>query len=262
MNAGSPGGRACRGARGGVLPVAFLAVFLFFFLGAGATDALAINLPPGFADSEVQGGLTEPIAFEWAPNGDLWVVLKRLGVRLVRGGPIINAGTIPVSIDDEEGITGFTIDPDFATNHWLWISYTDPTATQMRVSRFTVVNDAITNEVIVVQHPIIGTAHHAGCLRFDTDGTLYISTGDDTNRSVFSQNTNDLRGKILHIDRDGTPAAGNPFLGGGGDPRVWAYGLRHPYRFSFQPGTRTMFIADIGDEDWEELNFGIPGANY
>jgi hypothetical protein len=72
-----------------------------------------------------------------------------------------------------------------------------------------------------------------------------------------------LRGKILHINRDGSPAAGNPFLNGhDGDPRVWALGLRNPWRFNLQPDSEVMFITDVGGSGYEEVNLGILGANY
>ncbi|HXU10860.1 MAG TPA: PQQ-dependent sugar dehydrogenase [Candidatus Binatia bacterium] len=260
MKADSAEKRAGRAARAGAFPVFLVSTVLLLGLAA-ATDALAITLPAGFEDTEHVGGLEEPVAFEWAPNGDLWIVLKRGGVRIVRAGQVIDAGTITVRTDDELGIGGLALDPEFATNHHVWIYYSDPSG-EVRVSRFTVVGDALSVETIMLRYNFVSTLHHAGCLRFDADKTLYISTGDDFRYSATSQNPFDLRGKILRINRDGTPAAGNPFLGGGADPRVWALGLRNPWRFSFQPGTGTMFIADVGQAEWEELNFGMPGANY
>jgi glucose/arabinose dehydrogenase len=197
-----------------------------------------------------------------APNGDLYIAEKSGKIRVFRNGTLTLVGTIPVSTNDEQGITAIEIDPDFATNHFLWMTYTAPPPFRQRVSRFTIVNDTLTNEVIVVEYAITNWDHHAGCIRFADDGTLFVSTGDDQLLSTGSQDKFNLRGKILHINRDGTPAAGNPFLGGGGDPRVWALGFRHPWRFTLQPETGTVFIADIGGSDWEELDLGIPGGNY
>lgn len=228
-----------------------------------AVPALAVpTLAPGFAMTTVVGGMGDPLSFDWAPNGDLYIAEKSGKIRVFRNGTLTLVGTIPVSTNDEQGITAIELDPDFANNHFLWLTYTAPPPFRQRVSHFTIVNDTLTNEVIVVEYAITNWDHHAGCIRFAADGTLFISTGDDQLLSTGSQDKFDLRGKILHINPDGTPAAGNPFLGGGGDPRVWALGFRHPWRFTLQPDTGTLFIADIGGSDWEELDLGIPGGNY
>jgi len=222
----------------------------------------APTLAPGFSMTTVVSGMGDPLSFDWAPNGDLYIAEKSGKIRVFRNGTLTLVGTIPVSTNDEQGITAIELDPDFANNHFLWMTYTAPVPFRQRVSHFTVVNDTLTSEVIVVEYAITNWDHHAGCIRFAADGTLFISTGDDQLLSTGSQDKFNLRGKILHINPDGTPAAGNPFLGGGGDPRVWALGFRHPWRFTLQPDTGTLFIADIGGSDWEELDLGIPGGNY
>ena len=95
------------------------------------------------------------------------------------------------------------------------------------------------------------------------DKTLFVSTGDDLQKSDTSQNKHDIRGKFLRIQRDGSPASDNPFIGGeDGDPRVWAYGLRNPWRCNLQPESGTPFIGDVGASRFEELNVGVVGANY
>jgi hypothetical protein len=89
-----------------------------------------------------------------------------------------------------------------------------------------------------------------------------MSTGDD-GRGSSAQNPRDLRGKILHLNRDGSPAAGNPFPDGrDGDPRIWALGFRNPWRFNLQPVTETLFIGDVGLLSFEEIDLGVAGANY
>ncbi|HET8947804.1 MAG TPA: PQQ-dependent sugar dehydrogenase [Candidatus Polarisedimenticolia bacterium] len=222
----------------------------------------APTLAPGFAMTTVVGGMGDPLSFDWAPNGDLYIAEKSGKVRLFRTGTLSLMGTIPVSTTDELGITAIEVDPDFATNHFLWITYSTPSPVRQRLARFTIVNDTLTGEVDVLEYAVTNALHHAGCIRFADDGTLFVSTGDDGLLSVGSQDKFNLRGKILHINRDGTPAAGNPFGAAQGDPRVWALGLRHPWRFTLQPETGTLFIADVGGSDWEELDLGIPGANY
>jgi glucose/arabinose dehydrogenase len=233
------------------------------FLTAPRPAAAVPTLAPGFAMTTFVSGMGDPVSFDWAPNGDLYIAEKSGKIRLFRNGTLTLMGTIPVSTNDELGITAIEVDPDFTTNHFLWVTYSTPLPLRQRVARFTIVNDVLTGEVIVVEYPVTNWAHHAGCIRFADDGTLFTSTGDDQLLSAASQDPFSLKGKILHINRDGTPAAGNPFASGAqGDPRVWAYGFRHPWRFTLQPGTGTVFIADIGGSDWEELDLGIPGGNY
>ena len=232
-------------------------------IGLPATALAVPTLAPGFSMTTVVGGMGDPLSFDWAPNGDLFIAEKSGKVRLFRSGVLSIIGTIPVSVTDELGITAIEVDPEFATNHYLWMTYSTPSPVRQRVARFTIVNDQLTAETVVVEYPVTFPLHHAGCIRFAADGTLFISTGDDGLLSTGSQNPFDLRGKILHINRDGTPAAGNPFASGAqGDPRVWALGFRHPWRFTIQPETGTLFIADIGAGEWEELDLGIPGGNY
>ena len=221
-------------------------------------------LAPGFSMTTVVMGMPDPLSFDWAPNGDLYIAEKSGRIRLFRSGlPLATMGTIPVSTSDELGITAIEVDPDFANNHFLWVTYSTLAPVRQRVSRFTIVNDQLTGEVVVIEYAVSTDEHHAGCIRFAADGTLFVSTGDDQQLSAGSQDPFNLRGKILHINRDGTPAAGNPFLSGAqGDPRVWAYGFRHPWRFTLQPETENLFIADVGASEWEELDLGIPGGNY
>src|SRR6185369_13141471 len=105
--------------------------------------------------------------------------------------------------------------------------------------------------------------HNAGAVHFGPDGKLYIATGDG-GTATRAQDLNDLHGKILRINRDGTIPSDNPFAGQAGRrPEIWAYGLRNPFTFAFQSGTGRMFINDVGNTTWEEINDGsIPGSNF
>jgi glucose/arabinose dehydrogenase len=230
---------------------------------ASPQSLAATVLPAGYTMTTVVSFLTDPTTFDFAPNGDIFIGEKSGKIQILRAGTVLVAGTIPVSTLDEEGITGISVDPDYATNGNLWVYYTTPSPLRQRLSRFTIANDLLTAEAVIVEYPVTRELHHAGCIRFAADKTIYVSTGDDGGFSTFSQNPFDLRGKILHVNRDGTGAAGNPYLSGtSGDPRVYALGFRHPWRISLQPGTGNLFIPDIGAGAWEELDLGIPGGNY
>jgi hypothetical protein len=114
------------------------------------------------------------------------------------------------------------------------------------------------------QNPVVADIYHqGGDLNFGTDGTLYFSVGDHLDASS-AQSLSSANGKILRINRDGTAPADNPFYDGSGPnvDAIWARGLRNPFRFTIDPPTGRMIIADVGQNDWEELDVGVRGANY
>ena len=245
--------------RTSTLPVILACLSLFAPAAAGIP-------PAGFAETSVVTGITQITAFEWAPNGDLWIINKLGVVRVLHTGasvPVVVA-TIPVNTVDERGLLGVTVDPDFATNQFLYLYYTvDGANIHNRVSRFHVVGDTLQNETVLLEGPTLPKVYHnSGNLRFGLDGLLYISMGDNA-QPAMSQERNSLLGKILRIAPDGSIPPGNPFVGDPNSrPEVWAYGLRNPWQFNIQPGTGNLFIGDVGDATWEELDLGVAGANY
>ena len=233
----------------------------------GGLDPIFAGIPPGgFQETTVVSGITLVDGFEWTPGGDLWIISKDGLVRVLHPGattPVV-AATIPVNTVDERGLLGIAFDPDFPGQPFIYLYYTvDGAAIHNRVSRFTVVGDTLVNEVPLLDGPTLPKVfHNSGNLRFDADGLLYISMGDNA-QPAMSQQRNSLLGKILRIERDGSIPPGNPFVGDpNARPEVWAYGLRNPWRFDIQPGTGNLFIGDVGDAGWEELDLGVAGANY
>jgi glucose/arabinose dehydrogenase len=107
------------------------------------------------------------------------------------------------------------------------------------------------------------TNHNGGGMHFGIDGKLYVSVGENNN-GANSQNLNTPLGKLLRFNDDGTIPADNPFCTTAGNLAcaVWAYGLRNPFTFAFQPGTGRMHINDVGQSTWEEIDVGAAGANY
>jgi len=222
--------------------------------------------PPGFAETILVDHIYQLTGFDWAPNGDLWIITKVGQVRLLRAG-----GSVPIivrrlTVDDqaERGLVGIAVDPDFSTNSFVYLFYTTPAPTiRSRVSRFTSAGDQLLEETIIWQGPPHTTYFHvSGHLLFGPDGMLYISTGDN-GVPDFAQDLSVPYGKILRVARDGSIPPDNPFIGTpGAAPEVWAYGFRNPWRFSFQPGTGNMFIGDVGYQTWEELDLGLKGGNF
>ncbi|MDA1183545.1 MAG: PQQ-dependent sugar dehydrogenase [Acidobacteria bacterium] len=235
--------------------------------GASA-QRVAARLPAGFVEQVLVEGLTRPTTMAWAPDNRLWIGGKEgyvwsLDLRDLQAPALDAFGQIPVNTEGDHGLVGIAVDPDYSTNHHIWVYYTTDQPIRNRLSRFRHVGQQLVDETIMLEtSDLQSPIHTGGCIRFAQDKTLFVSTGDDQVGNA-SQNTFDLRGKILHINRDGSPAAGNPYFDGErGDPRVWAYGFRNPWRFSLQPESGNLFIGDVGEATHEELDLGFPGGNF
>ena len=234
-------------------------------LGGGAGWAAATTLPAGYVESSVVSGVGGVTAIAWSPTGDLWITGKNGEVWVQRGGSLSQITSLPVSTDGERGIGNLAIDPDYATNRLVWIYYTAAApAPHNRLSRFTDAGSQLLDEDVVMEGPALkNIIHNGGGLAFGLDGTIYLSIGDDDQRSVTAQDPHDRRGKVLHLNRDGSPAVFNPYLdGSAGDPLVWALGFRNPFRLGVQAGSGTVFIGDVGADKFEELDLWLGGGNY
>jgi len=201
----------------------------------------------------------------------------------------------------DRGLLGLALDPDFATGSpYLYLTYTyeqlqdaDPSNDNARktahISRFTVSGDTAdpASERVLVGKvtppsgscndapladclPSDGYSHSIGTLKFAPDGSLFATIGEsaDYNQvdddALRAQNLDVLAGKVLRVNKDGTGWAGNPFITD--DPnanraKVWAYGLRNPFRFNLCPGTAVPYLGDVGWGTWEEINVASRGAN-
>jgi glucose/arabinose dehydrogenase len=241
-----------------------IVVFPLLFLAVLAPLTQAAQLPAGFAETVLVDNLIEPTAMAWGPSGELWITGKRGHIWLLRQGQLTPIAQLHVGSSGEQGIEGIAVDPDYATNQFIWVYYTrlNPSPARNVLSRFRHVGDQLVEEDEMIKGPPIqNDIHNGGCLRFAADGTLFVSTGED-DQAQLAQKKDNLRGKILHLNRDGTPAADNPFRNGDGNPYVWAYGFRNPWRFDIQPGTGNLFIGDVGQAQWEEIDLGVRGGNF
>ena len=247
-----------------------LALCAIFTPIAALAQGATAKLPPGFVEAVLVEGIREPTSMAWAPDHHLWIGGKEgyvwtLRLENLQAPELVAIGRIKVHTDGERGLSGIAVDPDYSENRHIWIYYTtDGPPFRNRLSRFRHVGQQLVDETVMLESPDLDNAiHNGGCLRFASDKTLFVSTGDDERGSITAQNTHDLRGKILHINRDGSPAAGNPYLDGvEGDPRVWASGFRNPWRFNLQPESENLFIGDVGESTWEEINLGFRGGNF
>ena len=227
-------------------------------------------------------GLSSPVGLANAGDGSGWLfVLEQAGVvRIIQEGEILGEPFLDISTQvsccGERGLLGLAFHPNYAENGLFYVNYTDLNG-DTSISRFRASEDpnradpASEVRLLRVAQPFRN--HNGGVVEFGPDGYLYLGLGDGGSGGDpmnNGQNTGVLLGKILRLDVDGgEPYAippDNPFAGGGGAPEVWAYGLRNPWRLAFDRQTGDLYIADVGQNVWEEVNFwpaGSPGgANF
>ena len=176
----------------------------------------------------------------------------------------------PGFFGDERGLLGLAFHPDYKNNGYFFINYIDNDG-NTKISKCFFENN-IFNEIVLLEIKQPYQNHNGGHLEFGPDGYLYIATGDGGSSGDpenNAQNLSSLLGKILRIDVNEKlykVPKDNPFLNQtNAKPEIWAYGLRNPWKFSFSMIDNTMFIADVGQNSWEELNvqdFRLAGLNY
>jgi glucose/arabinose dehydrogenase len=230
----------------------------------------------------VANGLNLPVHLT-APAGDarLFVVEKVGRVRIVASGQLLDDPFLDVSSlvsnGGEQGLLSMAFHPDYSTNGYFYIYYTDSNG-DTRVVRYSVsagnanVADPTSGKVIFALSQPYGN-HNGGLITFGHDGMLYIGLGDGGSGGDpdgHGQNLGTALGSLLRIDVDGGDPYGipadNPFVGDAAAlDEIWAYGLRNPWRYSFDAEQGAIYIADVGQNDWEEINVEsdmVGGVNY
>jgi glucose/arabinose dehydrogenase len=250
------------------LPGRTLTFTATFADGSSASTAAAV--PSGFTTSVVATGLSKPTAMAFAPDGRLFVAEQGGRLRVIKNSVLLPTAFVTVTANSvgERGLLGIAFDPNFASNRFVYVYYTATTPTiHNRVSRFTANGDVAVpgSEAIILELNSLSAAtnHNGGAIHFGLDGTLYIGVGENAN-GANAQTLTNLLGKMLRINRDGSIPSDNPFFGSasGANRAIWALGLRNPFTFAIQPGTGRLFINDVGQNTWEEINDGIARANY
>jgi len=229
---------------------------------------------------EVARGLNNPV-YLTAPEGDarLFVVEQPGRIRIIDNGRLVEKPfldiTGKVGYGGERGLLSVAFHPLYSSNGFLFVNYTDKNG-NTRIERYTVSSDrnlvdpAAAKLILAIDQPY--SNHNGGLVMFGPDGMLYVGMGDGgSQRDPHNngQNPNELLGKLLRINVDrGDPysvPSGNPFARGGGKGEIWAVGLRNPWRFSFDKPTGLLYIADVGQDKYEEVNIepaNRAGANY
>jgi glucose/arabinose dehydrogenase/regulation of enolase protein 1 (concanavalin A-like superfamily) len=204
------------------------------------------------------------------PDGRILVCEQGGSLRVIKNGVLLTTPfvTITVNSSGERGLLGVAVDPNFASNQYIYVYYTATSPNiHNRISRFTANGDVAAggSELAIFDLDPLSSAtnHNGGSLHFGQDGKLYAAAGDNGNGSN-SQSLNNVLGKLLRMNSDGSIPTDNPFYNtaSGNNRAIWALGLRNPFTFAVQPGTSRKFIDDVGQATYEEINDAISGANY
>lgn len=234
-----------------------------------------------YTSTNIVTGLDYPVCLAIADDGRYFVSLK--------GGandPAVNAkidvynanGTFQATLWDftdstevyfERGVLGVELDPDFAVNHYVYVFYNHYiTSSRIRVARITETNGVGSNPTILfdIADPHTAGNHTGGNVHF-RGNKMYISIGDRATQSNSQDITNNPFGKTLRLNMDGTIPTDNPFYDDGNpatgnDDRIWSYGHRNHFDFTFSAVNDSLYSSENGLNTWDEVNLIIKGGNY
>ena len=253
--------------------------------GPAGHPALAAGLAgaPAIIPQPVVGGLTDPVAITSTGDGSgrLFITQQTGQIVIYDGTHILPAPFLDISrliaSGSEQGLLSVAFHPQYATNGFFYVDYTRKSDGATVIARYhvppgnpNVADPASAQPLLTIAQP--ESNHNGGQLQFGPDGYLYIGMGDgggadDQHGTIGNgQDLSQLLGKLLRIDVDhGSPYAippGNPFVDGNPNTRdeIWAYGLRNPWRFSFDRQTGDLFIGDVGQSSREEIDFHAAGS--
>jgi glucose/arabinose dehydrogenase len=261
-----------------------LAGFLCIFILSACSSFAQTRIPNtnNYYWEEMTGSLGDPVQVTNAGDNSrrLFIVRQRGDIKIFRDGEIQDGQFLDikmlVSTGREQGLLSLAFHPNYEENGHIFVNYTDLEGNTV-VARYQVSEnpDRVDHESeeMILQVFQDTEFHNGGQLEFGPDGYLYIGLGDggpNNDPNGKAQALDHLLGTILRIDVDRNfPYAipeDNPFASGGGQPEIFAYGLRNPWRFSFDPESGDIYIADVGQFAWEEVNFlpaeALKGANF
>jgi uncharacterized repeat protein (TIGR03806 family) len=256
---------------------------------SNSTECVAPATPPVASSIQLSNpypnlpNLYAPVAMYMAPgDSSYWYVVIQTGqVRRFENNAAVNSVSTFIDISSrvvsggETGLLGMAFHPNFATNGYVYLSYTaDDGGLVSRISRFTLdstgqaLDPASEQIILTVSQPY--SNHNGGQIAFGPDGYLYIGFGDGGggNPQGNSQNTSNLLGSVLRIDvGDGSSGSytippDNPFVNSGGRPEIFAYGFRNPWRWTFDRTTGDFWLGDVGQDNYEEIDKVTNGGNY
>ena len=261
-------------------------------LCAAAALGSALAQPPGppgetFKVATFVEGFKNPWSMAWLPNGDMLVTERGGTLRIVRGGKLLPdpvPGVPAVHAQGQGGLQEVAVHPNFATNHFVYLSYAKPNAdgtqgtTALSRARFEGDKLLDVKEIFEAKAWSNAPGHFGARIAFDGQGHLFMSVGDrmaglfparpeggmDPNLEGHpAQNLGSHQGKIIRLNDDGSVPADNPFVGQAGKlPEIWSWGHRNPQGLAFNPETGQLWETEHGPQGGDELNAITKGANY
>src|SRR5262245_33349407 len=256
---------------------------------AATASFAAVVVPTGFADEVVVSGLAQPNSFAFLPDGRVLFTEQMTGrVRVlvtVKGHVAATDPALTVSglnaLGPERGLQGIAVDPGWPARPFIYLDYTH-TGNHVYVVRYTASGDltdpfgenlTFADPVVLIDDiPDVASNHQAGGVRFGPGGRLFVTVGDDADLCGATDSTR-LKGALLGLDVSRLPATSavtvpralliapeHPLASADSNAMlVWAYGMRNPWRFTFDPVTGAAYLADVGESAWEEINEVLPG---
>ncbi len=241
----------------------------------GSGVAGPAGVPPGFIVERIATGFSGATALDVSPDGRVFLCEQTGAVRIVQDGKLLPEPFLKIAVDSlwERGLIGITLDPNFSSTQLVYLCYVArapyPHHVVARVRAKGDTADPASLKLLLEGDDerklggVVPAGHQGGAIHFGKDGKLYIAIGDQT-AGAPAQALDTFQGKLLRINPDGTLPSDGPFYkqAKGKYRAIWALGLRNPFTFAVQPETGRMLINDVGEARWEEINEGIPGANY
>ena len=234
---------------------------------------LLTALPAGFTEALVADGLGTPTAMAFAPDGRVFIAQQSGEIKVIKNLQLLGTNFAEVDEDSsgERGVLGITLDPTFGQpggDDYLYVYYVSIAGDKL-LSRFRADGDVASSEgeQVLADFGSIHNAiwHMGGAINFGADGKLYVAIGDHVD-APSAQSLDNLQGKILRLNKDGSVPTDNPFYNEttGINRSIWALGLRNPFTTAWQPTSAggRFYINDVGADSWEEIDEGIAGANY